>query len=113
MSNSRDAFDPIGTVVDWIDACRKRQLSALVDLYDEAATLECCEAGSFRGKSEVENYWRPRLAKPALGAFAVDALLPEAEGVSLDYRDYGGKPVRTHFRFNDGGKILRTESARR
>jgi hypothetical protein len=53
------------------------------------------------------------LAKPALGAFAVDALLPEAEGVSLDYRDYGGKPVRTHFRFNDGGKILRTESARR
>jgi len=31
------AFDPIGTVVDWIDACRQRSLAALVDLYDDAA----------------------------------------------------------------------------
>jgi hypothetical protein len=30
------------------------------------------------------------------------------DGVSLDYRGYDGKPVRTHFRFNDAGKITLT-----
>lgn len=104
MSNSPMAFDPIGTVVDWIDACRQRSLAALVDLYDEAAKVDCCEGGSFRGKSGVERYWLPKLKKPVPGAFAVDALLPEAGGVSLDYRDYDGRPVRTHFRFSETGK---------
>jgi hypothetical protein len=34
--------------------------------------------------------------------------MPEADGVSLDYRGYDGKLVRTHFRFNAIGKILDT-----
>jgi hypothetical protein len=37
-----------------------------------------------------------------------DAECPETGGVSLDYRGYDGKPVRTHFRFNDAGKITLT-----
>jgi hypothetical protein len=108
MSNSSMAFDPIGTVVDWIDACRQRSLAALVDLYDDAAKVDCCEGGSFRGKSGVERYWLPKLKKPVPGAFAIDALLPEAGGVSLDYRDHDGRPVRTHFRFSETGKIIST-----
>ena len=44
MSISRDESDPMATVVDWLDACRGRRIYALLDLYDEAATLECaCE----------------------------------------------------------------------
>jgi hypothetical protein len=44
-------------------------------------------------------------------AFGVDALMPEATGVCLDYRDYGSQAVRTHFRFNSQGKIVHTACA--
>jgi hypothetical protein len=56
MSDARDGFDAIGVVVDWIDACKQRRLDDLLDLYDAAATVECCEGGSFRGRSEMERY---------------------------------------------------------
>jgi hypothetical protein len=108
MSNAQDAFDAVGIVVDWIDACKQQRLDALLDLYDDAATIECCEGGAFRGRSAMEWYWRSKLAGPAAGAFEIDALCPEPDGVSLDYRGYDGKPVRTHFRFNDAGKITLT-----
>jgi hypothetical protein len=39
------------------------------------------------------------------GAFEIDALFPETDGVTLDYRGYDGVPVRTHFRFTSTGKI--------
>ena len=45
MPISRELFDPLGVVVDWLDACRSGELNALLDLYDERATLEC---GSYR-----------------------------------------------------------------
>jgi hypothetical protein len=94
--------------VDWIDACRERRLSALIDLYDDAAIVDCCEGGRFRGRSEVEGHWRPKLLGQMTGAFEIDVLMSEADGVSLDYRGYDGKPVRTHFRFTAAGKILHT-----
>jgi len=111
MSNSQGSFDPIGIVVDWLDACKERRLSALVDLYDDGATVGCCDGGTFRGRSEVERYWRPKLAHAATGAFEVDALFPDTDGVSLDYRSYDGSPVRMHFRFTDDGKIRHTACA--
>jgi hypothetical protein len=47
MSISRDKFDPLALVVDWLDACRLGELNALLDLYDERATLECdCTVGA-------------------------------------------------------------------
>ena len=33
-------FDRIAVVVDWLDACRKRDLDTLLDLYAEEARLE-------------------------------------------------------------------------
>ena len=68
MSDARDGFDAIGVVVDWIDPCKQRRLDDLLDLYDATATVECCEGGSFRGRSEMERYWRPRLARAVTGA---------------------------------------------
>ena len=91
MSKSPGEFDPIGIVVDWIDACRHRQLSTLVELYDAAAVVDCCEGGRFRGRAEVERYWRPKLIGSGPSAFEIDALMPEVGGVSLDYRGHDGK----------------------
>jgi ketosteroid isomerase-like protein len=84
MSNAQDSFDAIGVVVDWIDACKARRLDLLLDLYDDAATIECCEDGRFRGRAEVERYWRPKFERPTSRTFEIDALMPEAGGVSLE-----------------------------
>ena len=47
MSTSADKFDPQAIVVDWLDACRTGELDALLNLYDDRATLECdCEGVS-------------------------------------------------------------------
>jgi hypothetical protein len=35
MSTSRDDFDPIAAVVGWLDACRRGDLNALLNFYDE------------------------------------------------------------------------------
>ena len=56
----------------------------------------------------MEKYWHPRLARAVTGAFEIDALFPEVDGVTLDYRGYDGVPVRTHFRFTSTGKISLT-----
>ena len=108
MSDARDGFDVVGIVVDWIDACRERRLEALLDLYDDAATVECCEGGTFHGRLEMERYWRPRLAAAASDAFEIDELTPDGAGVSLDYRGHDGARVRTFFQFTGVGKIRRT-----
>jgi hypothetical protein len=110
MPISRDESDPIATVVDWLDACRSRRISALLDLYDDAATLECACDGvkSLTGRAALEAYWRPKLTDPSPGSFSMDDVSADSEGVILDYQSYEGKPVRIHFRFNDSGKILHT-----
>jgi hypothetical protein len=110
MPISRDEVDPVATVVDWLDACRNRRICALLELYDEAATLECACDGqqSLTGRAALEAYWRPRLAAPSPGSFAMDDVAADAEGVLLDYQSHDGKPVRIHFRFNQTGKILHT-----
>jgi len=64
-----------------------------------------------RDAARLRNYWRPKLAYAATGAFEVDALFPDTDGVFLDYRSYDGSPVRTHFRFTDDGKIGHTACA--
>ena len=39
MSNVRK-FDEMAVVVDWIDAFKNRHLDALLDLYEDTATIE-------------------------------------------------------------------------
>lgn len=103
-------FDRIAVVVDWLDACRKRDLDTLLDLYAEEARLECSCAGVkiHGGRAELDSYWRPRLDSPAPVAFGLDEIAPEADGVVLDYRSFEGKPVRIHFAFNEAGQIVQT-----
>ena len=40
MPDFHEGFDPMGLVIDWLDACKERRLSSLIDLYDEIAALD-------------------------------------------------------------------------
>ena len=108
MSISRDQFDPLAIVVDWLDACRMGELTALLDLYDERATLECdCERVVLTGRKSIAAYWAPKIESKQLSAFTLDDMTLTGDGVQVDYQDDEGKPVRIQFRFSPSGKILR------
>ena len=105
-----DDFDQIALVVDWLDACRNRDLTALLDLYAEDARLECQCGGAdvSEGRAELESYWRPRLDALAPAAFGLQEIAPTPEGVVLDYLSHEGEPVRMAFTFSRDAKIQRT-----
>jgi ketosteroid isomerase-like protein len=103
-------FDQIAVVVDWLDACRARDLEALLDLYAQDASLECAcnDRKVFQGRADLASYWRPRLGDFSSAAFKLDEITTDAEGVVLDYVSFEGKPVRIYFNFDGDGKILQT-----
>jgi hypothetical protein len=109
LALSKD-FDQIAIVVDWLDACRARDLEALLDLYAPDASLECAcnDRKIFRGRADLASYWRPRLGDFSPTAFGLDEITPDAGGVVLDYVSFEGKPVRIYFAFDGDGKILQT-----
>ena len=96
IADLADDFDQVALVVDWLDACRNRDLAALLDLYADDAKLECqCgEVEVSEGRAELESYWRPRLDGLVPTAFGLEEITPTAEGVVLDYLSHEGKPVR-------------------
>ena len=108
-----DDFDQIALVVDWLDACRNRDLTTLLDLYADDAKLEgeCGEVKVSGGRAELESYWRPRLNAISPTAFGLEEITPTAEGVVLDYLSHEGKPVRIAFTFSRDAKIQRTACA--
>ena len=113
MADLAEDFDQVALVVDWLDACRNRDLAALLALYADDATFECgCgEVGLHEGRAELEAYWRPRLDALAPTAFGLEEITPTADGVVLDYLSYEGEPVRIAFTFTPNGKILQTACA--
>ena len=113
MADLADDFDQVAVVVDWLDACRNRDLAALLELYSEDATFECgCgEVKLHEGRTELESYWRSRLDALAPTAFGLEEIMPTAESVALDYLSYEGKPVRIAFTFTSDGKIRHTACA--
>ena len=110
-----DDFDKMAAVVDWLDACRSRNLDALLDFYAENAGLDCaCERAGVSGRSALAAYWRPKLSAASPNAFTLEEITPHGEGVSLDYLNFESKPVRIVFGFDALGKIshMRCEPAR-
>jgi hypothetical protein len=108
-------FDPLGVVVDWLDACRARRLDRLLKLYDVSATLECACDGprTYRGRRAIASYWIDRLDATVDDAFQLINIVPgeDPKSVVLDYLSYDGKPVRIHFAFAASGKIAATVCA--
>ncbi|MCS3897378.1 nuclear transport factor 2 family protein [Bradyrhizobium sp. MOS001] len=112
MPISRDDFDPVATVVDWLDACRRGDVNALLDLYDERAVLECaCEGVSLTGREAIAAYWSPKLETKRVLSFSLDDVSLTGHGVQIDYQNYEGKPVRVYFRFGASNKIIYTSCA--
>jgi hypothetical protein len=109
MSASPDTFDPLAVAVDWLDAGRSGDLDALLDLYDERATLECdCEDVMLTGRRALSAYWEPKLDYLSENAFSLNDMVLTGDGVQVDYQSYQGKPVRIHLRFTPSGKIAHT-----
>jgi hypothetical protein len=102
-------IDQIAIVVDWLDACRARDLDALAEVYASDARLECECSGAIvcEGRAALRDYWAPRLDALAPTAFGLEEITPTADGVTLDYRSFEGKPVRVFFAFATDGKIQR------
>jgi hypothetical protein len=105
-------FDPVGVVVDWLDACRARRLDDLLNLYDERASLRCECEGNYHGRHDVARYWSTRLPRAVTRAFSLTDLAVDGNGgeprIVLDYVAYNGKPVRIRFQFTEDGKIAET-----
>ena len=109
MSISRDEFNPLFAVVDWLIACRRGDLNALLDLYDERAVMECgCEGVTLTGRNSIAAYWAPKLESKRVSAFKLDYVVLTGHGVQIDYQSYEGKPVRFYFRFDSSNKIIYT-----
>ena len=106
-------FDQVAIVVDWLDACRKHDIDALLELYSQDAKAVCgCDAAEVsEGRAALEKYWRSRLDALSPDAFGLEEIAPSADGVVLDYLSYEGKPVRMVFTFDTAGKILQTHCA--
>ena len=103
-------FDQMGIVVDWVDACREGDLVALLDLYADDAELECTCNGTrlYRGRNELETYWRPKLSAFASAGFGLEEINPVPHGIDLEYSVAGSLRIRASFRFSADGKICGT-----
>jgi len=104
-------FDQMGLVIDWVDACRKGDLSTLLDLYADDGEVECACNGRhsvYRGRRELETYWAPKLSAFSAAGFGLEEISPAQNGIDLEYSVAGALRVRASFRFSAEGKIDRT-----
>jgi ketosteroid isomerase-like protein len=99
------SFDPIGAVVDWLDACREGEIAALIPLYHPQAVQVCGEERA-QGHAELSRYWERYLPAPHPEAFQLRDVALEANHVVLYYLDFDGKPARSHVEFDEGGRIV-------
>jgi len=101
--------DRSGVVVDWLDACRSGQLNALLNLYEERATLICdCDGINLAGRNSIAIYWKSKLESKSVSAFTLDGMNLTGDEIQVDCQSCKGRPVRVHFRFSPLGRILHT-----
>ena len=104
-----DDFDHSDVVVDWLAACRSGQLDALLNLYEERATLICdCDGIDLVGRNSIAIYWKSKLESKSVSAFTLDGMILTGDEIQVDCQSCKGKPVRVHFRFSPLGRILHT-----
>lgn len=107
------SFDPMGIAVDWLEACRSRDLDGLLRLYAADGVHDCrCEGRPLsEGRAGLEHYWSPRLRDALPTAFELVDISFDGQtegGVVLDYVGFDGRGTRMRFEFGDRGEIKRT-----
>ena len=107
---TRNDFDRSGVVVDWLDACRSGQLNALLNLYEEQATLICdCDGINLADRNSIAIYWKSKLESKAASAFTLSGMILTGDEIQVTCQGCKGKPVRVHFRFSPLSKIRHTK----
>ena len=101
-----NAFDPMAVVVDWLDAYRAKDLIAILDLYDDDATVECdCDGLKIlAGKEALAAYWKQRLEE--MPASELSDLQATTDGVNVAYATAHGI-VSAIVELGASGKIAR------
>src|SRR3954449_5256327 len=62
----------------------------------------------YRGRSELEAYWQPRLSAFSSAGFGLEEIHPAPHGVDLEYSVAGALRIRASFCFSPDGKIRTT-----
>jgi hypothetical protein len=103
-------FDPFATAIDWLSACRARDLDRLMTFYAANATLDCACTGEniCNGAGDLRTYWRKRLADPSPATFTLQDIWPSGDATVLDYVSHNGQLVRSFFHFGDEGLVIHT-----
>jgi hypothetical protein len=103
-------FDPFATAIDWLSACRARDLDRLMTFYAANATLDCACTGEniCNSASDLRTYWRKRLADPSPATFTLQDIWPSGDATVLDYVSHNGQLVRSFFHFGDDGLVIHT-----
>jgi len=101
------SFDPMAVAIDWLEAYRTEDIEALLDLYDEEASLECGCGGQkiVVGREAIRAYWQLRFSEKPHSAF--EEFTPIHRGVHFSYRMRNGV-VKVLLYYNDYGKIERS-----
>lgn len=102
-------FDALAVAVDWLDAYRAARLDAMLDLYDDDASVECgCDGQTVVvGKTALKQYWLRCFAEKAGLTLELDDIQPAGDGAALAYHSNTGL-VRVVFFFDSAtGKIAR------
>lgn len=101
------SFDPMAVAIDWLEAYRAEDMEALLDLYDEGASLECGCGGEkiLVGREAIRVYRGLRFSEKPYSGF--EEFTPIHRGVHFSYRIKGGV-VKVLLDYNDDGKIERS-----
>lgn len=97
------SFDPMLTVIEWLDAYRAEDLS-IINLFAENASLECrCNRQTtVVGHGAITDLLRQRFAEAPAG----DLVRLEMHGDSVAFTySIPGEKVLVHLNFNDAGEI--------
>jgi hypothetical protein len=110
MSLRLHDVDPIGLAMDWLETCKRKQVTALAKLYAETAIFECegeC-FGNLVGRDRILQYWQPKFAFPPPRPFKLEQVWPDVAGIALVYRYLDEPLVRISFQFDAAGRIERS-----
>ena len=95
--------DPMQVAVDWLEAYRAAS-NAIVDLYDDGASLECGCGGykTMVGRRAIAEYWRHRFTETRAGD--LEDIHPLGSAIVVRFRA-GEGTLQAILQFNTNGKI--------